>query len=558
MTYNNCVKQIMADLHALPPVWAEKIACNICKLIDTQDECNPVDPDCDAIRDCQTVTSLSTWTVDEDIVCISYTDEHGVTVKRCFQFSFLNDAINDTDGTCLTPLWGTLPPRDKWQAIIDKICDCCNGTTTTTTTSSTTTTTTAGPCDCFTWEVTNVDSSPHDVTYNNCQDVEDPDTTVTLDPGETVRFCSCFEDIIYDPQYLVLVSIADVCIPTPLCESCNQYVIANSNPFPVEVFYTDCATLLPASIWAMPAVKNVITCACTDSVELTSGITIGQTLPCPDQTTSTTTTTTEPPCICYSIRNEGGPDRWVDYVDCDGMAQSFTVASGETTYVCAQSGSISTFGVMITSFGACVANCPPTTTTTTTSTTTTTTTAPTTTTTTTTSTTTTTTAAIEQDIVYFTNHPTNGDRGAKIWFSQNDYYTPNTPASLIPANCLNPGNLGITPNIYIKVNYWRDDISGSIDDGFGSVRTPDGTKTITIPTDLLTYNVSSGAWQRSTGIWTLDEGANIAAFEITEATDFYTVFGVTHQILLPPYHHFIRVHNTFDAGLTGVTWFDLV
>ena len=97
----------------------------------------------------------------------------------------------------------------------------------------------------------------------------------------------------------------------------------------------------------------------------------------------------------------------------------------------------------------------------------------------------------------------------------------------------------------------------TIDDGFGGVRAADGSKTIDIPVDLLTYNGSSGAWQRSNSIFTLDEGANIAAFNITSVTPSYTIYNVEHDFSLPPANHYIRVHNTFDAGTTGIIWFDL-
>lgn len=488
MTYRNCVKQVTDELSSLPKVWAEKLACNICNLVDTEDECSTT-TDCDDIKDCQTVTVLSDFTVTENTVCISFNDERGVKVTRCFDASLYTDEINYTDGICINPLWGTLSATDKWQAIIDKVCYCCNPTTTTTTTSTTTTTTIGVPCpDCWSFQIYNPDTEDHTFVYKGCSDILG--TGDNASAGETVRFCACSDSVEHEAE-LILTVIAMECIAEPECSDCSAYRIFNANAFPVEVFYTNCMTLFPASIWVLSMDEATIACACADTVILTENITILEELPCILDTTTTTSTTT-----------------------------TTTVAPTTTTTT---------------------TTVAPTTTTTTT----------------TTSTTTTTTVAIESDIVYFTNSPTAGDRGAIIWFSANDYYTPNTPASLIPANTLDMSDLGPSPNISVTVRYWRDDITNTIDDGGGLVRTADGTKVINIPSDLLTYNGSSGAWQRGNGLFTLDEGANIAAFEITAVTASLTFNSIQHNISLPPALHYIRVHSGFLAGATGVIWFDL-
>jgi len=556
MTYNNCVKQVLSELGALPPVWAEKLACNICNLVTTEDECNPTDLECEGINNCQTVTSITQFETEGDTICISFRDEHGVLVKRCFTLEQINDTINYTDGSCLSSIWGTLTPTEKWQLIIDRACNCCNPTTTTTTT-STTTTTTAAPCvGCPTWTITNVDSTNHMISYGYCYG--NNFINELLVPGQTLIFCACYDTISYNNTVFVLTQIADTCIDM-VCGSCNKYYVSNNNPFPIEVFWTDCNTHLPLSMWLNSLGRGLVPCACTSSIIAQEGLVIETPMTCEETTTTTTTTTTIPPCRCYSIFNPGGPTRWINYIDCAQVVQGIPIADGETLYLCAEEGSISSFGVIITLISNdCNVGCSAlvtTTTTTTTSTTTTTTIAPTTTTT--TSTTTTTTNVPQQDIIYFTNHSTLQNRGARIWFSQQDYYTPNTPASVIAANCLSTGDLGVTPSISVTINYWRDDINPSIDDGFAGVRAPDGTKTITIDTDLLTYNISSGAWQRSGSIFTADEGTNIAAFAITSSTVYYTYFGVTHQLLCPPANHYIRVHNTFSAGGTSIIWFDL-
>lgn len=543
----------MNELSALPPVWAEKLACNICNIVDTEDLCNNT-TECEDIRECETTTSLTDFEVIGNTVCISFTDEHGVKVKRCFEYSHLLNEIDNTDGICISPLWEQLSAKDKWQAVIDKVCNCCNPTTTTTTT-STTTTTTIAPCnDCYTFTVYNPDIVSHDITFIDCDDIV---TLLTVNPGETMRYCSCPDNIPIADVELIINSIATECLPD--CIDCTEYTLENTNVYPIFIEYVECGyggIGLPTSIWILPS-EIISICACTGSITVPTGvIMITGSLCDVTTTTSTTTTTTSVPCICYTITNpEPEIDRYVMYKDCNG--NDIVTGIADTLNICAQEGTVSGFGLIIfNTEQECIAGECPTTTTTTTSTSTTTTS---TTTTTTTSTTTTTTAApiIENDIVYFTNTPTNGDRGAKIWFSQNDYYTPNTPASVIAANCLSTVDLGTNPSITIVVDYWQDDVFGTIDDGFGSKRAPDGNKTITISSDLLVYNGSSGAWQRSNGIFTLSEGANIAAFEIVNISTNYIYNGVDHVFQLPPADHLIRVHNTFLAGATSVIWFDL-
>jgi hypothetical protein len=241
------------------------------------------------------------------------------------------------------------------------------------------------------------------------------------------------------------------------------------------------------------------------------------------------------------VENDQLENITVDLYDCNGDFQQYILVPGEIYQGCAMIDLIFSIGV-ITDIGVCDSNCTTTTTTSTT----------------TTSTTTTTTAApVEYGYVYITNAPTTGDRGARIFLSPNNYYAgAGTAADLIPANCWDDTDLGLTPAITVNINFWTDDIYTTIDDGFGNVRTPDGTKVITITTDGLTYNAIDGCWDVSTGIFSLFEGANIAAMEITFVTNPY-FFLVNHVIFVPPFNNFIRIHNTFTAGSTGVTWFDL-
>lgn len=138
-------EQILKYLCSLPSEWADEIAD---LLLDFQGSIQT--PDCQVVKDCQTITVLSDFIIDGTSVCIDYTDENEVTVRRCFDISeLLNNTITDITPGCVTDVetWNTLTYEEKIQAFVDTLCNCCPPTTTTTTTStstsSTTTTTTA-------------------------------------------------------------------------------------------------------------------------------------------------------------------------------------------------------------------------------------------------------------------------------------------------------------------------------------------------------------------------------------------------------------------------------
>ena len=112
----------------LPSAWAKQMAKVICKFI------NPTVPlECNDVKKCETLTSLSVFTVNGSQVCITYTDENGVSVNRCFDMS---DVGLDLDPKCIMTQenWDLLSWKEQIQAIIDYACTCQAITTTTTTT----------------------------------------------------------------------------------------------------------------------------------------------------------------------------------------------------------------------------------------------------------------------------------------------------------------------------------------------------------------------------------------------------------------------------------------
>lgn len=129
----NCKEDVQAYLSHLPSKWAEKLADIICKYIICD---NPPAVDCETFRECETLTSLSDFTVTDTEVCITYIDENSVTVTRCFDFSdIINGTMENIDPKCITDqtTWNNWSYVEKWQSIVDKVCDNCSTTTTTTT-----------------------------------------------------------------------------------------------------------------------------------------------------------------------------------------------------------------------------------------------------------------------------------------------------------------------------------------------------------------------------------------------------------------------------------------
>lgn len=142
---NNCKEQVLEGLSSLPSGWREQIAAAICDSV-----LGNISSDCETVQNCidqvYSSTELSEFEIDGTEVCIIYTDIHGVSVERCFDFSeIINNSLENLDPKCLTtPLdWNSISYREKWQLLIDRVCQDCEGNEDpTTTTSSTTTTTT--------------------------------------------------------------------------------------------------------------------------------------------------------------------------------------------------------------------------------------------------------------------------------------------------------------------------------------------------------------------------------------------------------------------------------
>lgn len=118
-----CEEQLADYLQAVPSKWREQLIAVLCQIkLDKQN------PDCEAVKDCETVTTLSEFEINGSTASITYTNEDSVSYQRSFDVSLvLNNLMNDVDPGCLMSeeSWLNLNFVDKFQAIVDAHCDCC-------------------------------------------------------------------------------------------------------------------------------------------------------------------------------------------------------------------------------------------------------------------------------------------------------------------------------------------------------------------------------------------------------------------------------------------------
>lgn len=115
-------EQIELYLTPLPSEWKDKLTTILCEI----NEGSTVD--CEKVKDCETVTSLSNFSISGSVASTIYTDENGVSYTRSFDVSsILNNELSDLDPNCLTDdtTWSNMSYKERIQLLIDKHCDCC-------------------------------------------------------------------------------------------------------------------------------------------------------------------------------------------------------------------------------------------------------------------------------------------------------------------------------------------------------------------------------------------------------------------------------------------------
>jgi hypothetical protein len=135
---SNCVDNLSGYLESLPSKWRDEI---IKVLLKIQEDRNTID--CQKVKDCETLTSLSPFEIDGTSINITYKDESEVQYTRTFDFAqVINNSLNDIDPKCVASQsdWDNMTFSERISAILTAQCN-CNSTTTTTSSTTTTTTT---------------------------------------------------------------------------------------------------------------------------------------------------------------------------------------------------------------------------------------------------------------------------------------------------------------------------------------------------------------------------------------------------------------------------------
>lgn len=131
ITCQNCEQLVREYLCNIPYQWRNQIAKAICVMLNEQQTL-----DCKQVKECETLTTLSSFSVEDTEICITYTGENGIAVTRCFDWTQIACPLDDVDPKCIMSQedWDLLTCQEKMQAIVDYACYCGTNSTTTTTT----------------------------------------------------------------------------------------------------------------------------------------------------------------------------------------------------------------------------------------------------------------------------------------------------------------------------------------------------------------------------------------------------------------------------------------
>ncbi len=135
----NCNLDLDAYLCDIPHEWREGIVKALCLTLQS------VNLGCTPIKKCETLTSLSGFTLQGGQLSITYKDENGYLNTSDVDLSLsIEDSLDEIDPSCLMSQedWDDLTNLERIQAILDAHCNCCSTTTTTTTSTTTTSTST--------------------------------------------------------------------------------------------------------------------------------------------------------------------------------------------------------------------------------------------------------------------------------------------------------------------------------------------------------------------------------------------------------------------------------
>lgn len=184
----NCQDILNEKLCDIPIEWRLQIVEAICQVEEYDYECK---------KSCQDITFLSHFRNENNQVCISYIDEYGKKFDRCFDFDLTSTILNDLILPDCVPLPAGLTFKDlnfnqKFQHIIDILCQSCCGipiTTTTTTTCAIITSVIGGTGFTTTTSSTTTSTTKIPTTTTTSSTTKIPTTSTSTTTSTTINCC---------------------------------------------------------------------------------------------------------------------------------------------------------------------------------------------------------------------------------------------------------------------------------------------------------------------------------------------------------------------------------
>ena len=288
MNICNCLLDLQALFCDIPSKWRKGIVDAICYINSSRKST------CECFDKCETLTSLSGFTLVGSILSINYKDENGQTSTSSVD---LNDALDNlldgVDPKCLMSqeTWDELSPSERIQFIISAHCGCCSITTTTSTT-----TTTTSP---YTYYL----ADEYTCLEGNCVLVA-KNVLIYVPNGFIFSSLYYYQGVDNPDSYYQIVGLG----------SPNSGAVTIDG----DVYSLDCSSFCPAA-----------TTTTSTSTSTTSSTTTTS------STSSTTTTTTEAPCVCHEYFVETSIPVSFSYVDCyTDTLMNVVLGEGAVYYFC--------------------------------------------------------------------------------------------------------------------------------------------------------------------------------------------------------------------------------
>ncbi len=328
----NCEQLFAKYLCDIPNQWREGIVKALCFIFEDA----PLN--CNDVKKCETLTSLSPFSISGDILSVVFHDEKGRNIKRSLDLKkVINGVLNQIDPLCIMSIdsWRLLSFEQKLQTLINLQCNQCCVNTTTTTTSSSTTSTTTDPCSCHTYQIRNLSGKNIDMFYYNCSTYNQVYQIVTN--GETTQICSCSNWTKPAGAGITVINLGSGCFATTSTSTSTTTTVPPTTTTSTST--TSTTTLVP------PTTTTTTSTSTTSTSSTSTSSTTSTSTSSTSTSTSTTTTTTAAPILCRSYSIQATPTVSIEWEDCPtGAILSTTITSGGTQTFCIREGSLNVTG----------------------------------------------------------------------------------------------------------------------------------------------------------------------------------------------------------------------